>query len=403
MKTRKELNAREVDALHESLLRRLGDSSVPTLPHVAMRVLELVSDKNSSFKDFAKAIETDQALTGRLLRMANSPFFAQRNPVTKIERAAVLLGMDRLKALALGFHLSKAATSSAGTSTKRVWTLSLFRACLAARLAEKFDPKASGEAFVVALMSDAGLPLMPGLVGDRFIEVVNDHDTPDVQYRAEFGSLPFTHVDVATAMCKLWNLPEVLRKPIVAHHTRPQSFTKDDTLGLLHAVAYFVGSIPAQPPEYQDIANDTATQARALFNLKSPEVRTITDQAAHDLDAYKEFFQHILDETMSLDAIIDTASAYLAEQTDDIAAESSPDETLTTRKFSTPSFVLEAARAANNAVRVFIDDPSGQRLTTEEFNPADRSDRDLVSILMLQELDPAEATKVIASIRSLAA
>ncbi|MEZ6210683.1 MAG: HDOD domain-containing protein [Phycisphaerales bacterium] len=299
MKARKELSAREIDALQESLLRRLGDSSVPTLPHVAVRVLELVSDTNSSFRDFAKAIETDQALTGRLLRMANSHSSAKRNPVTRIERAAMLLGMDRLKALALGFHLSKAATTATDASVKRAWTHALFRACLAARVAENFDSRVSGEAFVVALMADAGRPLMPGLIGDRYPQFIDDNTLPQDQFRAEFESLPFTHVDVAAAMCKLWNLPEVLRRPIIAHHTRPTTFTRSDTPGLLHAVAYFVGSIPTQPPDHKSIASETATQARALFNFKPTEVAAIVEQAAHDLDAYKEFFQHILDETVS--------------------------------------------------------------------------------------------------------
>ncbi|MCA9306170.1 MAG: HDOD domain-containing protein [Phycisphaerales bacterium] len=403
MKARKELSAREIDALQESLLRRLGDSSVPTLPHVAVRVLELVSDTNSSFRDFAKAIETDQALTGRLLRMANSPFFGQRNPVTRIERAAMLLGMDRLKALALGFHLSKAATTATDASVKRAWTHALFRACLAARVAENFDSRVSGEAFVVALMADAGRPLMPGLIGDRYPQFIDDNTLPQDQFRAEFESLPFTHVDVAAAMCKLWNLPEVLRKPIIAHHTRPTTFTRSDTPGLLHAVAYFVGSIPTQPPDHKSIASETATQARALFNFKPTEVAAIVEQAAHDLDAYKEFFQHILDETVSLDAIIDTANAYLADQTDDLADESAPHETQTVRKFRTPAFVLEAARVDDSTVRVYIDDPSGQRLTAEEFDPRTRSDNELASALMLDDLDPAEATRVISAIRKLAA
>src|SRR5262245_65395254 len=103
MKPRGELSAREVEELYARLQKRLGDTSVPTLPQVAVRILELIANPNSTIQKFTEVIKTDQALTGRLLRLSNSAQFAQRQPVTRLERAMVLLGMDRLKAMSLGF------------------------------------------------------------------------------------------------------------------------------------------------------------------------------------------------------------------------------------------------------------------------------------------------------------
>jgi len=116
--------------------------------------------------DFAEVLKTDQALAARLLRMANSAQFGQRQEVTTIDRAAVLIGLDRLKATALGFHLSMTVSAS-GAAHRRtyVWTQSLYRACLAFRLAERLDRTVAGEAFIAGLLLDVGVPILPELAG----------------------------------------------------------------------------------------------------------------------------------------------------------------------------------------------------------------------------------------------
>lgn len=404
MKTRDELSAREVEALHESLLHRLGDSSVPTLPHVAMRVLELVSDRNATFKHFADVIQTDQALSGRLLRMANSAAFAQCSPVTKIERAAILLGMDRLKALALGFHLSKAASSAEGAGAhKRVWTYSLFRAWLACRVAEYIDASLSGEAFIVGLMSDAGVPMMPLLAGDRYAQVISDAAPPHEQFSCEFRLLPFTHVDVAAAMCRLWKLPQILLRPIARHHEPPAPPARGDAHGLLHAVAYFVAGIPFNAIEGAAPPASCREMARQLFRIKPEDLRTLIQAAGRDLDSCKDVFQHILDETVSVDAIMEVANQHLVDSVENLVAESLTHEQAPVRRITTSSLMLEATRTAPNQVRVYINSPSGAPILSEEFETSGRSDADIAGILMLGELPPDEARRVISVIRNLAA
>lgn len=407
MKTRDELSAREIEALHERLLRRLGDTSVPTLPMVAMRIVELISDKSAGVREFARVIETDQALAGRLLRMANSSFFGQRSQVTSLDRACLLLGMHRLKALALGFHLTQAASSGEGAAArKRAWTRSLFAACLACRLAELFDTRISGEAFVIALMCDGGAPLMPAMIGDRYAEIIDESADPQAQYQAEYTTLGFTHVDVVSAMCRMWNLPGILHRAIVSHHTRPQPFEEYDADAMLHAIAYFAGSIPSQPGETPEVTRDATEFARRQFGLDNAAMRAIVEQAGKDLKSYKDFFRHILDETTSIDSIVAALNAHLADAIDELAEEpptNGEEAGMATRRFMMPNFVLEASRTHENTIRVYIDDSQGQRLVTEEFTPSSRSDQEIASILMLDDLSPSEARRVITTIRNLAA
>ena len=103
VKRRQDMSARDVADLHDRLSRKLGDTSLPTLPEVALRIMDLVAREDATIDQFAEVIQSDQALTGRLLRLANSAHYAQAKPVTTLNRTMVLIGMDRLKAMALGF------------------------------------------------------------------------------------------------------------------------------------------------------------------------------------------------------------------------------------------------------------------------------------------------------------
>ena len=308
MKARKALSANEIEALHDSLQKRQGDTSVPTLPQVAVRIIELVSDPNSAIADFTESIRTDQALTGRLLRMANSAAFGQRTPVTKVERAMVLLGLDRLKALTLGFHLTKCATSGADEfSSQRIWTQSVFRGWLALRLAERFNRSVSGEAFIVALLADVGIPMMPKLIGTGYQNTVKQADAPASQFMAEWNELPFTHADVAAALCRMWKLPAMLARPIGQHHTKPGPMAREDPASVLHSVSYFVGMIPLDPLGAPTVTQAIGRQAELMFEIPQEDLPALLALAGKDFQDCNAVFAHILDKALSVEAIMEQA------------------------------------------------------------------------------------------------
>ncbi len=309
MKVRRELSAREIEQVHESLTRRLGDTSVPTLPQVAMRIIDLISDPTASVADFTETIRTDQALTGRLLRMANSAAYGQRSPVTKVERAMVLIGIEKLKALALGFHLSKVAFDKDDFSFRRIWPQWRCGGWFASRLAERAGSDCGGEAFVVGLLCDAGVPMMPKLIGSAYKNTVSPADPPAKQNLAESATLPYTHVDVATALTRLWKLPEALARPIASHHTPPSSMDASSAASVLHAATYLAGMIPLDPNGSATVSQPVASTARRLFGMDEDEVTTTIGLAAEDFDKCRAVFTHIIDTSLGLEAIVEQAGS----------------------------------------------------------------------------------------------
>jgi HD-like signal output (HDOD) protein len=399
VKTRSELTAREADALQDSIIQRLGDTSVPTLPEVALKIVELISDPDSTIKQFSRIIANDQALTGRMLRMCNSAAFAQRQPVTTVERATVLLGLERIKALALGFHLSKSAAEADNGEPdfKLLWTRSLMRAWIALRLAEPVDKSVAGEAFIIALLSDAGLPSMPRLV-DRaqWRAITEAGTTPAKQMVCETRTLPLTHVDVAQALCRMWKLPDRLAKPIAWHHACPSAMTPADPLSVLHAASFVAGSIPLGPA---DAIGDTTTirgHARELFNLDEPALAETIRQAGVEFDRCKSIFSDIIDDNASVESMIDHAM----EQFENPPAQT-PDAP--TEQVSAGGMRYTLRAEPDRRITATIADEDGNELLTERFDPRELRVADLRKLLMLEQAEPQEFTAVRQKVVGLAA
>lgn len=68
--------------------------SFPATPGIMAKLGQLLRDPNASLKDVAVQLKQDSSLAARLLRIANSAAFAQREPVASIEDATALIGMQ---------------------------------------------------------------------------------------------------------------------------------------------------------------------------------------------------------------------------------------------------------------------------------------------------------------------
>jgi HD-like signal output (HDOD) protein len=71
------------------------------LPALAVRLIAMAEDTRFSAQDLAAAIRMDQALTLRILRLANSPTFGLPRRITTLREAIVLLGFREVRSLAL--------------------------------------------------------------------------------------------------------------------------------------------------------------------------------------------------------------------------------------------------------------------------------------------------------------
>ena len=94
--------------------RVLSCSTLPTLPSVGLQVLQLTRNPNVNAEQLAKVIETDPALSAKVLKTVNSSLYSLKDPCTTIRRALGYLGLAAVKSLVLGFSLMDSAKSVGG-------------------------------------------------------------------------------------------------------------------------------------------------------------------------------------------------------------------------------------------------------------------------------------------------
>ena len=88
----------------EPLLKQAGQ--LPSLPDVYIRVTELLENESSTGMKIGEAVQSDPALTARILKLINSAYYGLQNPVTSIPQAVTLLGRQQLKQVLLGSVLA---------------------------------------------------------------------------------------------------------------------------------------------------------------------------------------------------------------------------------------------------------------------------------------------------------
>jgi len=194
---------------------------LPSAPEVAQKMLVMVNRDNVSAKDLAALIARDQSLTARLLRLANSAFFAIRSKVTSIPQAVTLLGFVRVRDLVLGLSVWNAldGKSSAGRRhRKQMWIHTATVAAVAKMLAER-NRRDGAEAFAAGLLHDVGKLVLGVRLGDTYWSMLDDAaETGEGAAVLEEAAFGCHHGIVGAWLMQLWQLPPTLAEAVALHH-----------------------------------------------------------------------------------------------------------------------------------------------------------------------------------------
>src|SRR5262245_22204371 len=92
--------------MNDQLVQRVKQCpSLPSLPSIAVQVLDLAQRPEADIAEIARIISKDPAMSGKILRTVNSSFYGRSQHVSTISHALVILGLQSVKTLVLGFSL----------------------------------------------------------------------------------------------------------------------------------------------------------------------------------------------------------------------------------------------------------------------------------------------------------
>jgi HD-like signal output (HDOD) protein/GGDEF domain-containing protein len=209
--------------MNEELLEQiLSCPTLPSLPAVAVRVVELTQRPDVALDELAATIQNDQALAAKVLKTVNSSFYGLRKRCSTINQALVMLGLSTVKSLALGFSLVSSVPRDTGDDFDLIayWRRGLYTAVAARCIADAAGKSWADEAFLGGLLQDIGMMAMHQALGRRYDELVAAAGPHRRLGKAELSELDVQHPDIGAMLAERWRLPPELVLP-VRYHERP--------------------------------------------------------------------------------------------------------------------------------------------------------------------------------------
>jgi diguanylate cyclase (GGDEF)-like protein len=204
-------------SLVETLLQ---DVQLPSPPRIAVRILEVARQDDLSNMELAQVIQTDPALTVRVLRVANSRFYSLSRNVTNVEAAVAVMGVNAVKNIALSFILAETFEGSVGErfDFERLSHRSITTA-VAAQLISKAIGFKSDETFIASFLQDIGIAALAVLRKDDYLTVLDEKAVTGLPVTTvEKRVFDFDHQEVGSDLLRMWGLPESVYLPIRYHH-----------------------------------------------------------------------------------------------------------------------------------------------------------------------------------------
>ncbi len=284
-----------VNDISSSEIKQLVEDQVnlPSPPAIAVQILSTVQQQDYSLNDLEKIISADAALTGKMLRIANSAFYSLPTKISNVSRALAVLGTNVIKNIALSFVIA----SDLKGESNRYFNFDYFwrRSVTAAVAAELVSAKlnlVNEDIFVSALLQDIGVLVMYINKGEEYDDALKNciiHGGTGL-IQSEHKKFQFDHQQLGYVLLKDWGLPESITLPLRFHHEPESAPENVQKIASILDVANFLSAIYSGT---ETIANLKKLEEKMedYFSFDSDETRKILDQVALQSIAILDIFE----------------------------------------------------------------------------------------------------------------
>lgn len=200
--------------------RVTSNARLVSLPEVYLRLRELIEEPDFSMADVALLIGQDPALTARLLRLVNSPYFGLAAQIDTVFRAVSMLGVRQVHDLVLATSVARSFsnTSNDVMDIPTFWHCSLQRGLVARGLGRSLGLDDSEGLFVAGLLADIGHMVMYQTVPGPCRQAMETAVERDASlYVIEREIIGIDYARVGGMLMRQWQLPTRLREATEFH------------------------------------------------------------------------------------------------------------------------------------------------------------------------------------------
>lgn len=199
-------------------------SSIPSLPEQYERIMKELQSEDASLQKIGEIVESDVAMTAKILQLVNSAFFGLTQHVATPAQAAMLLGVDVIRTLVLtsGVFSQFDESVSQKMELHSIWSRSAQVGALAKLIAmdETKNKLIADYSFMAGMLMDIGMFVLASSINDEVADAwqtAQQSGEPDWKVEREvFGQ---SHMEVGAYLIGLWGLPNPIIEAVAYHHT----------------------------------------------------------------------------------------------------------------------------------------------------------------------------------------
>lgn len=280
-----------------------------------MQIIDLVQEDEANVDAIAEAVSHDPALSTKMLKTVNSSFYGLPKTIGSVNQAIVVLGLNSVKTLALGFSLVGKLTDSGGEGFDQMafWRRSLYCATAAKQLCEKLNIVQAEEVFMASLLQDVGVLAFAQVLGDEYAEILQatggDHRGLSAIEHERLGG---DHTEVGGALTESWGLPPLLVESIRLHQSPGEAEEgMQQLIRVVNAGAYAAEVI--EHPEDQERVSSYHALYSEWFGIEKQGADELLETVCRNAKETQRLFELPTGELINPDEILARANQALEQ------------------------------------------------------------------------------------------
>lgn len=274
----------------EAALRRIDEIS--TLPQIALRVMQVANDPHSGAGDLKEVMESDAALSARVLRCVNSSAYALRTKITNLQQAIAYLGLKQIRNLAMTASVSElfAKEEMIGIYRRSQLWRHLVSVGLCARLiAMRMRFMNFEDMFLAGLLHDVGIVLEDQHVHSGFFLVIRSLSKDKTLAEVERKHMGFDHMELGERVAAAWGFPDSVKAAIRHHHN--SAGYRGDQVDLVRCVevANLLCSLKGISSVGVSLIRVSQPAIRGL-GLSKQDLLVLADDLEHEIASHQNLF-----------------------------------------------------------------------------------------------------------------
>jgi signal transduction histidine kinase/HD-like signal output (HDOD) protein len=254
--------------------------NLPTLPHILIKLIRACNNEDTPLEEVSAIIEKDPSLSGKILRIVNSAYYALPRKIGTIRQAVSYLGTNTTKNAAISASVLRVFDRTSDNATmnlKLFWWHSLKCAATARLLAQELNYTGTEEAFLAGLLHDIGRLVLWVNYKEKYGEILREYkERPDLLLAGEMR-LGLNHCEVGAWLLQRWHFQSFVSDAVLYHHEPAERIMGAFTLVKIIFAANLLSQGPTIAPD------EGFLTAEKVLGLSRERLRTLQDTADHEV------------------------------------------------------------------------------------------------------------------------